>query len=65
MPDKIKVFSREGAKVPREENYRKYYPQKLEDAAEVPLTPYIERLLLDGDLVNAGKVVAASKKKGG
>lgn len=52
MPEQVKVFCAEGRKVPREENPRKYYPAKRGDAVVIPRTPYIERLLLTGDLVD-------------
>lgn len=63
MPEKVKVFSAPGRLVPREENPRKYYPAKPDEAVEIARTPYVERLLLTGDLVDASAAKPSGKKK--
>lgn len=60
MPKPVKVFSAPGTRVPREENPRKYYPVQLKDAVEVPRSPYVERLLLTGDLVEVAPATAVT-----
>lgn len=51
MPETVSVLAAPGRKVPREENPRRYY--SAEQAETLPRTPYIDRLLLTGDLMLA------------
>lgn len=63
MPEQVTVFSAPGRLVPREENPRKYYPAKQGEAVEIARTPYVERLLLTGDLLDAAAAAKPSGKK--
>lgn len=63
MPELVTVFSAPGRLVPREENPRKYYPAKQDDAVKIARTPYVERLLLTGDLLDAAAAKSSGKKK--
>lgn len=60
MPESVTVLAAPGRKVPREDNARKYF--SADKPAEVPRTPYIERMLLTGDLVIASAAPAAIKE---
>ena len=44
----MKVKAREGVRVPREDNPRRYIEQ---EAVDVPDSAYYQRRLIDGDLV--------------
>lgn len=46
--------------VPRETNPRKHYPPAGAEPVEIARTPHIERLLVTGDLIDAGAQPAAA-----